>query len=108
MNAVRDGRLRREAVLDRPSVSDPGTLSALARAERIRRAQLAQVTEITIYDHPAAPIGSWQIGDDVRVQVHDQWIDFDGWRRIVAWTLQPYGRNGQEQAALHLTNSHSS
>ncbi|MFI9276033.1 hypothetical protein ACIGXM_35915 [Kitasatospora sp. NPDC052896] len=105
--AVRDGRLRLEAVLDRPSITDGGVLSALARAERARRQQLTQVTEITVRDHPAAPIGSWQIGDDVRVSVHDQWIDFDGWRRIVAWTLQPSDRDGQESATLHLANPYT-
>ncbi|TQF05570.1 hypothetical protein E6W39_29240 [Kitasatospora acidiphila] len=106
-DAIRDGRLRLEAVLDRPSITDRTALAALARTERIRRSQLAQVTEITVHDHPAAPIGSWQVGDDVRVQIHEPRIDFDGWRRIVGWTLQP-DHAGQETATLHLANAYTS
>lgn len=107
VDAVRDGRLRMEAVLDRPSVTNATTLAQLARAERTRRQQLATVDEITIFDHPAAPIGSWQIGDDVRVTIHDQWADFDGWCRITAWTLHPAEGEKPETATLRLSRPYT-
>ncbi|MFD0572540.1 hypothetical protein ACFQ0T_29230 [Kitasatospora gansuensis] len=102
VDAVRDGRLRMEHLLDRPSVTDIGTLALLARAERARRQRTARVEEITVTDHPAAPIGSWAVGDDVRVVVHGEWGDFDGWARVIAWTLHPAEGEQPETATLRL------
>ncbi|MFF0409707.1 hypothetical protein ACFYUY_04640 [Kitasatospora sp. NPDC004745] len=102
VDAVRDGRLRLEHVLDRPSVTDPAALTQIARTERARRQQPATVDEITVVDHPAAPIGSWSVGDDVRVSIHDQWADFDAWCRITAWTLHPAEGDKPEAATLRL------
>ncbi|MFD7639585.1 hypothetical protein ACFV4P_02935 [Kitasatospora sp. NPDC059795] len=107
VDAVRDGRLRLEHVLDRPSVTRWPALAQLARAERIRRQQTALVEEITVYDHPAAPIGSWQIGDDVRLSIHDQWADFEGWARIAAWTLHPPEGEQPETATLRLARAYT-
>ncbi|MEU5383215.1 hypothetical protein [Kitasatospora cineracea] len=106
-DAVRNGRLRLEAVLDRPAITDAATLAQLARAERERRQQTATVEEITVVDHPAAPIGSWSVGDDVRVTVHDQWTDYDGWCRITAWTLRPSEGERPETATLRLARPYT-
>lgn len=105
VDAVRDGRLRMEHVLDRPSITDPSTLAQLVRAERDRRQQSAAVEEITVVDHPAAPIGSWSIGDDVRVSVRDQWASFAGWCRITAWTLRPAEGDSPETVTLRLARA---
>ncbi|WP_406200036.1 hypothetical protein OH807_18435 [Kitasatospora sp. NBC_01560] len=107
VDAVRNGRLRLEHVLDRPSVTDPTTLAQLARAERASRQQISQVDEITVVDHPAAPIGSWAVGDDVQVSVHDQWTSFDGWCRVVGWTLRPAEGDRPETATLRLTRAYT-
>ncbi len=107
VDAVRNGRLRLESVLDRPSVTHMPTLAALARTERQRRQQPALVEEITVYDHPAAPIGSWQIGDDVRLTVHDQWADYEGWARITGWTLHPPEGEQPETATLRLARAYT-
>nr|BFD90913.1 hypothetical protein KitaXyl93_22730 [Kitasatospora sp. Xyl93] len=107
VDAVRDGRLRLEHVLDRPSVTDPAALAQIARAERARRQQLATVEEITVVDHPAAPIGSWRIGDDVQVTLHDQWADFAGWCRITGWTLRPAEGDQPETATLRLDRAYT-
>ncbi|MER5642044.1 hypothetical protein ABT095_34545 [Kitasatospora sp. NPDC002227] len=102
VDAVRDSRLRMEYVLDAPGERSRDRLAARVRTERARRQQAAGPAEITVADHPAAPIGSWQIGDDVRVTIYDQWADFDGWRRITAWTLRP-SDGGRETAVLQLS-----
>ncbi|MFD4394368.1 hypothetical protein [Kitasatospora sp. NPDC058478] len=106
-DAVRDGRLRMEHVLDRPSISDQGLLAQLARAERARRQQPAAVDEITVIDHPAAPMGAWSVGDDVQVSVHDEWGDFDGWCRITGWQLRPAEGDNPETATLRLTRAYT-
>ncbi|GAA2136668.1 hypothetical protein GCM10009760_16310 [Kitasatospora kazusensis] len=107
VDAARNNRLRLESVLDAPAEKSTDRLAARTRTERTRRQRLGDITEITVTDHPAAPIGSWAIGDDIRVTVHDQWTDFDNWCRITAWTLHPNPQGGQEKATLRLSRPYS-
>ncbi|GAA3371181.1 hypothetical protein GCM10020367_20810 [Streptomyces sannanensis] len=102
IDAVRDSRLRLEHLLELPSEKGNDRLATRARTERTARQVIGEVTEIVVRDHPAARIGSWQIGDDVRVRVHDQWSEFDGWGRIVGWQLKPPTGDEQEQAVVQL------
>jgi hypothetical protein len=48
-----------------------------------------------------------QIGDDVRVSIHDQWTDWDGWCRITAWSLSPAQGDQAEQMTLTLKRADS-
>ncbi|PCG85470.1 hypothetical protein CIB93_14035 [Streptomyces sp. WZ.A104] len=105
IDAVRNGRLRLEHVLEAPEEKGTDRLADRARAERRARQVLGEITQINVIDHPAAPVGSWQIGDDVRVTVHDTWADFDGWCRITGWALRPPHRNRPEQITLTLARS---
>ncbi|MEU2558433.1 hypothetical protein ABZ626_03660 [Streptomyces longispororuber] len=101
IDAVRNGRLRLEHVLEVASEKGADRLAARARTERIARQVTGEVTEITVHDHPAAPIGSWQIGDEVRVRVHDDWADYDMWSRIISYQIRP-GAEDSERAVLQL------
>ena len=86
--AVRDGRLRRPHVLLAKDVAKKDRLDALIRDERIRRTQPLVITTITVRNHPHAPIGSWALGDDIRVQVTNPWLgNVDIWHRVVGWEL---------------------
>ncbi|MDQ0602006.1 hypothetical protein QF037_006351 [Streptomyces canus] len=102
IDAVRDGRLRLEYLLEVPEEKANDRLAARARKERISRQVIGEVTEITVRDHPSARLGAWQIGDDVRVRVHDQWTDFDAWCRIVGWQIRPATEDAPEQAVIQL------
>ncbi|GAO08683.1 hypothetical protein TPA0598_04_03190 [Streptomyces lydicamycinicus] len=101
IDAVRNGRLRLEHVLEVASEKGEDRLTARARTERIARQVTGEVTEIVVRDHPTAPIGAWQIGDDVRVRVHDEWADYDMWSRIVSYQIHP-GSGESEQAVIQL------
>lgn len=101
IDAIRNGRLRLEHVLEVPAEKANDRLATRARTERTARQILGEVTEIQVLDHPAARLGGWQIGDDVRVSLHDQWSDFDGWCRITGWTLRP--PQGQDPERITLT-----
>lgn len=101
IDAVRNGRLRLEAALQLPDIASSTTLASRARAERTWRQQMGSITTLTVRDHPAAPIGSWDVGDDVQVTVHDQWTDFSGWMRITGWQVRP-DDSGEEQVDLTL------
>ncbi|MFJ1837834.1 hypothetical protein ACIOJ9_28690 [Streptomyces sp. NPDC088175] len=105
IDAVRNGRLRLEHVLEVPAEKGNDRLAARARTERTARQILGEVTEIQVLDHPSSPVGSWQIGDDVRVSLHDQWTEYDGWCRITGWTLRPPQGDAPEQITLTLARA---
>ncbi|MEU9334154.1 hypothetical protein AB0D49_13495 [Streptomyces sp. NPDC048290] len=104
IDAVRNKRLRLEHVLELPEVRGKDVLAQRARAERAWRQNLGHVEEITVRDHPAARIGSWQIGDDVQVTVRDEWGTWSGWCRITGYTIRPDTDAG-ETATLRLEPS---
>lgn len=106
VDAVRDGRLRMEDVLELPDIRGNDVLARRARAERLWRQRQGSIESITVRDHPAAPFGSWQVGDDVQVAVHDQWVDFVGWMRITGWRASPSGDDG-EQFTISLARADS-
>ncbi|MEU7435729.1 hypothetical protein AB0B07_33550 [Streptomyces sioyaensis] len=106
INAIRNGRLRLETVLDLPDLNGTDLLAQRAAAESKWRQTLGAVAEITVRNHPAAPIGSWQVGDDVRVRVNNPWASFAGWCRITGWTIKPTAQGG-EQATLQLKPAES-
>lgn len=86
--ALRDGRLRRVAVLARKDVKLSIALASLVRNELTVRQQLAEIASITVRNHPNAPIGSWQVGDDILVRADLPWLGrVSLWHRITAWEL---------------------
>ncbi len=107
IDAVRDGRLRLEEVLDLPAVKGEDQLAAKARTKRIARQIRGDVQQVDIIDHPSARFGSFAVGDDVRVQVHDEWTDYDGWARVTGWTLTPAQGNQQELMTVSLARADS-
>lgn len=105
VDSVRDGRLRMESVLALPTANGNDVLGRRAAADRKRRQIMGQVEQITIRHHPAAPLGSWQIGDDVQVSVHNRWVSYTGWARITADSYQP--SDAPDQATLTLQRADS-
>lgn len=105
VDPVRDGNLRMEAVLALPTVNGTDVLGRRIHAERLRRQTIGQVDQITVRDHPNAPLGSWQIGDDVHVSVHNQWVSYTGWCRVTADSYKP--DDSPDQAVLTLQRADS-
>ncbi|MFE1558362.1 hypothetical protein ACFW6V_25720 [Streptomyces sp. NPDC058734] len=105
VDAVRNKRLRMERVVEVPAEKGADRLATRARRERIARQVLGEVHEIQVVDHPMAPVGSWQIGDDVRVRVHDQWVNWDGWCRITGWRIRPPQGDEGERITLSLARA---
>ncbi len=102
---ARDGGLRMEHHLALPSVNGVDVLGKRAASELKRRRVLGQVESITVRDHPNAPLGSWQIGDDVHVTVANQWVVWSGWARVIADSYRP--SESPDQAVLTLKRADS-
>jgi len=86
--AVRDGRLRRTAVLKGKRVAVASRLDAMIRDELRARQGDLQIESVEVVDHPNAPIGAWAIGDDVLIQAELPWLDdVSLWCRITGWEL---------------------
>lgn len=108
ISAVRNGRLRLEHVLDLSDVNGNDILKARADQERTWRQATVRgsVEEITIRDTPAAPFGSYQVGDDVYTRVTNPWTAYAGWCRITGWTRKPQAQGGP-QTVINLKPSDS-
>lgn len=104
-DAKRNGGLRVEHVLELPTVNGVDVLGRRIAAERKKRIWMGEVTELTVRDHPNAPLGSWQIGDDVHVRVDNEWTAWAGWCRITAESYKP--SDSPDQATLTLARADS-
>lgn len=96
ISAVRNGRLRLEAVAAWPEINGSDVLKARTEWERAWRQTLGAVEQVTLRDTPAAPFGSWQVGDDVYTRVHNDWTSFTGWCRVTGWRIRPTAPGGPQ------------
>src|SRR5690606_24229540 len=102
-DAVRDGRLRRPFVYTAKDVRSADRLDSLIRRERLRRSDLLEISSVDVREHPNAPIASWSLGDDVRIDASLPWLgDVSLWCRITGWTLR-----SDHTATLQLARSDS-
>lgn len=86
----RDGRARRVRVVTATHISDRTQLRDLARRELARSNQLTTIEGFTVAEHPHAPYGSYQVGDDVLVQVTTGWAaGTSQWVRITGLAYSP-------------------
>ncbi len=98
---IRDGRLLVDHVYADKSISEIARLDAVIAEELNARRAAIRVESVDIIDHPNAPIGSWDLGDDVLVRAELPWLgEIEVWCRIVGWTL-----TGDNTASLSLVRS---
>ena len=83
------GRLRRIAVASNRNLTSIERASDWGREELARRLILNDFTTVSVTNHPAAPVGSWGVGDEVPVHIVTDWIDTTVWVRILASTRKP-------------------
>lgn len=86
---VRDGRLRRMRTIDDKSITDESRARTAARNELARRLAIGGITEFAVLNSPQAPLGTWGVGDEVRVQAELDWLSFDWWVRVLSITIRP-------------------
>jgi hypothetical protein len=89
-NARPDSRLRRVSVVTDSSLTSTTKANTLAGQEVLRCLGLADMTEVTIIDHPHAPLGSFDVGDEILVQTGAGWVDnLALWCRVTSMTISP-------------------
>lgn len=88
--------LRRTKTLDRKDVTDLGRLNAIARQELASALLLTTTPTVTVLNTPAAPLGAWGVGDEIRLQVDTDgggWRGLDLWFRVLSQTITPESPN---------------
>lgn len=86
--ASRRDRLRRVRVVSDKSMQSKKRALAIAEAELRLSQGVPQITEVKIRDHPNAVFGTWDVGDEIRVDSRSvPWVgDFSQWVRVVSQT----------------------
>jgi hypothetical protein len=86
---VSTGGLRRMVTVDNKNMTDPGQADQAARRELGRRLLLADMPSVVVRNTPQAPLGSWGVGDEIRIQAEEDWRSVDLWFRVVSMTIKP-------------------
>lgn len=87
------GRLRRVAVVVDDTIKSRKRAESRADAENQWRSRLDEVESVIVHDHPNAPLGSVNVGDEIRIEGQGDWIGVDMWVRVLGISYQP--ANGQ-------------
>lgn len=84
-----DGRLRRDGVYPAKELLDPNLL-AVQTVDALRKAQnILQFDTVDLVAHPNAPVGSWELGDEILIETHSGFEKLHEWMRISEWTYKP-------------------
>jgi hypothetical protein len=101
--AISDGHLRRDADYQDQTLSSDAACATMASSIMPSYNGLDTVSQIIIKDHPHARFGSFDVGDDILVQVGSYWRTLSVWSRITSYTQDPT----TNQMTLQLSRSDS-
>lgn len=90
-----DGRVRKVAVVSAPWITHDFTARAHAELELAKRFNIEDIAEVTLVNHPHAPMGSVDLGDEIFIQGDIGWIEIDAWCRVVGRTMSPDDSDSQ-------------
>ena len=98
-----DGHLRRDADYQDQTLSSDAACANMATSIFPSYLNFDTVSQIVIKDHPHARFGSFDVGDDILVQVGSYWRNIAIWSRIISYTQDPT----TNQMTLNLARSDS-
>jgi hypothetical protein len=87
--AAPDGRLRRVAVVTDKSARSERAARDVAAIELAGRQGLDDIRELVVSDHPHAPLGTFDTGDDILVVGDLGWTDVEMWVRVLSISMRP-------------------
>ena len=76
-------------VVSDPSYRREAGLARFAQRELAARSGEDLISEIVLQDHPHAPVGSVELGDEIRIQGDAGWREVDMWARVTAISIRP-------------------
>jgi len=82
-------RVRKVAVISDPNLKTVAEANQRAELEVSKRSKLEHITEIVLSDHPHAPLGSVDLGDEILVEGDIGWVEFSIWCRVIARAMSP-------------------
>lgn len=83
-------RLRRVLTLENKSLTSQAAADKAAAQSLALRKPLPDFSTLVVTDHENAPVGSYDVGDEIQVQTRGGWHDgLDLWVRIIAITTDP-------------------
>ena len=84
-------RLRRVAVEQGKHIGRADTARTVAaNRARLKNTFATDVAEVRVFDHPLAPLHSWQPGDELRLVGDAGWAgELDQWVRVMSTTYEP-------------------
>lgn len=84
-------RIRRVAIVSDGTLMNQTATNTLAEDEILRRLAAITIGQAVIMDwHPNAPLGSYQVGDEVLITGFVPWAGYvEFWHRIIAFTWEP-------------------
>ena len=90
-DAVRStARLRRVAVVEDKTITTTDRAKSIAQAEVSQRSGEVDISELIVWDHPHAPIGSYTVGDEIMVTTRQGWSSqLSLWVRVLSITITP-------------------
>lgn len=80
------GILRRDKVVSGKDIYSENRLFILAKDEFARSSSMLVFDSMEIFDHPNASIGSFGLGDEIRVQTHSGFESIDAWVKITEYS----------------------
>jgi hypothetical protein len=83
------GRMRRTKVVVDQTLMTDAACTARAESEIAARTMLEDITELIITDHPNAPMGSVQLGDEFLLEGDTDWFDISAQVRCVGISIRP-------------------
>ncbi|GAA5071059.1 hypothetical protein [Streptomyces similanensis] len=85
-----DKRVRRARMITRKDTANLATLTGYGNKERAKHTEQLTIPAIAIRHHPNAPLGSWNLGDRILVQVEVPWVgELAIWHRVVSEETDP-------------------
>jgi hypothetical protein len=97
------GRMRRTVVVTDQTLGDVQSCVARAEEEISRRAMLEDITELVLIDHPNAPFGSLQLGQEFTLEGQTDWFNLSVRVRCVGRTFRP-DEGGQMRISIIRTD----
>ena len=85
----RVGGLRRVVAIVDDTIRYDWQAQDRAREEQRRRSGIREISQLSVTDHEMAPVGSFDVGDEIRIVGDMGWDQIDAWMRVVGITISP-------------------